>query len=225
MINTLKDYISDSMPQTGGFTTNANLLKKVDASGKLLPFYGNTVVFLLDDESKRALKAVQDKLYAVAPEMLAEPLPEESFHLTAHDLVNDAKNTPELRTKMAEAAAKTLPFVRDVLPKKPIQMKATWAFNMVGVSVVVGWEPADEESYAALDKLYTTLEKVVPLGYALCPHVTLAYFRPGVYEQEAVDRLRAALLPVDLTLTLKPENLVLQNFESMSDYKTVDGWA
>ena len=225
MINTLKDYISDSMPQTGGFTTNANLLKKVDASGKLLPFYGNTVVFLLDDESKRALKAFQDKLYAVAPEMLAEPLPEESFHLTAHDLVNDAKNTPELRTKMAEAAAKTLPFVRDVLPKKPIQMKATWAFNMVGVSVVVGWEPADEESYAALDKLYTTLEKVVPLGYALCPHVTLAYFRPGVYEQEAVDRLRAALLPVDWTLTLKPENLVLQNFESMSDYKTVDGWA
>lgn len=225
MINTLKDYISDSMPQTGGFTTNANLLKKVDASGKLLPFYGNTVVFLLDDESKRALKAVQDKLYAVAPEMLAEPLPEESFHLTAHDLVNDAKNTPELRTKMAEAAAKTLPFVRDVLPKKPIQMKATWAFNMVDTSVVVGWEPADEESYAALDKLYTTLEKVVPLGYALCPHVTLAYFRPGVYEQEAVDRLRAALLPVDWTLTLKPENLVLQNFESMSDYKTVDGWA
>ena len=39
------------------------------------------------------------------------------------------------------------------------------------------------------------------------------------------DRLRAALQPVDLTLELKPENLVLQNFESMSDYKTVDGWA
>ncbi|MBQ7030552.1 MAG: hypothetical protein IJN32_09935, partial [Thermoguttaceae bacterium] len=119
----------------------------------------------------------------------------------------------------------TLPLVREVLPKKPIQMKATWAFNMVSVSIVVGWEPADEESYAALDKLYTTLEKVVPLGYALCPHITLAYFRPGVYEQEAVDRLRAALQPVDWTLELKPENLVLQNFESMSDYKTVDGWA
>lgn len=225
MINTLKDYISDSLPQTGGFTTNANLVKKVDASGKLLPFYGNTVVFLLDDETKRSLKAVQDKLYAAAPDMLAEPLPEESFHLTAHDLVNDAENTPELRAKMAEAAEKTLPLVRDVFPKKTIQMKATWAFNMVGVGIVVGWEPADEESCAALDKLYTTLEKVVPLGYALCPHVTLAYFRPGVYEQEAVDRLRAALQPVDLTLELKPENLVLQNFESMSDYKTVDAWA
>ncbi|MBQ7111493.1 MAG: DUF1868 domain-containing protein [Thermoguttaceae bacterium] len=225
MIHTLKDYISDSMPQTGGFTTNANLVKKVDANGKLLPFYGNTVVFLLDDESKRALKAVQDKLYAAAPDMLAEPLPEESFHLTAHDLANNPENTPELRAQMAEAAAKTLPLVREVLPKKPIQMKATWAFNMVSVSIVVGWEPADEESYAALDKLYTTLEKVVPLGYALCPHITLAYFRPGVYEQEAVDRLRAALQPVDWTLELKPENLVLQNFESMSDYKTVDGWA
>lgn len=225
MINTLKDYISDSLPQTGGFTTNANLVKKVDASGKLLPFFGDAVVFLLDDEAKRSLKAVQDKLYAAAPDMLAEPLPEESFHLTAHDLANAPENTPELRTKMAEAAEKTLPLVRDVLPKKPIQMKATWAFNMLGVSIVVGWEPADEESCAALDKLYTTLEQVVPLGYALCPHITLAYFRPGVYEREAVDRLRAALQPVDLTLELKPENLVLQNFESMSDYKTVGGWA
>lgn len=225
MINTLKDYVSDSLPQTGGFTTNANLVKKVDASGKLLPFYGDAVVFLLDDESKRALKAVQDKLYAAAPDMLAEPLPEESFHLTAHDLANAPENTPELQAKMAEAAEKTLPLVRDVLPKKPIQMKATWAFNMVGVSIVVSWEPADEESCAALDKLYTTLEQVVPLGYALCPHITLAYFRPGVYEREAVDRLRAALQPVDLTLELKPENLVLQNFESMSDYKTVGGWA
>lgn len=225
MINTLKDYISDSLPQTGGFTTNANLVKKVDESGKLLPFFGNTVVFLLDDETKRSLKAVQDKLYAAAPEMLAEPLPEESFHLTAHDLANAPENTPELQAKMAEAAEKTLALVRDVLPKKPIQMKATWAFNMVNTSIVVGWEPADEESCAALDNLYTTLEQVVPLGYALCPHVTLAYFRPGVYEREAVDRLRAALQPVDLTLELKPENLVLQNFESMSDYKTVGGWA
>ena len=224
MINALKDYICDSLPNTETFTTNVNLIKKVDESGKLLPFYGNTVVFLLDAEAKRALKAVQDELYAAAPDMLAEPLPEESFHLTAHDLANAPENTPELRTKMAEAAEKTLSLVREVLPKKPLQMKATWAFNMVSTSIVVGWEPADEESYAALDKLYMTLEKVVPLGYALCPHITLAYFRPGVYEKEAVDRLRNALQPVDLTLELKPENLVLQNFESMSDYKTQQGW-
>lgn len=225
MINTLKDYVANSLPETDAFATNANLVKKVDASGKLLPFFGNTVVFLLDDETKRGLKAVQDKLYAVAPEMLAEPLPEESFHLTAHDLANNPENTPELRAQMAEAAAKTLPLAHEVLPKKPIRMKATWAFNMVNVSIVVGWEPADEESRAALDKLYTTLEQVVTLGYALCPHITLAYFRPGVYEREAVDRLRAALQPVELELLLKPENLVLQNFTSMSDYRTVDGWA
>ena len=224
MINTLKDYICDSLPNTETFTTNVNLVKKVDESGKLLPFYGNTVVFLLDAETKRALKAVQDELYAAAPDMLAEALPEESFHLTAHDLANAPENTPELQTKMAETAEKTLALVREVLPKKPLQMKATWAFNMVSTSIVVGWEPTDEESYAALDKLYMTLEKVVPLGYALCPHITLAYFRPGVYEKEAVDRLRSALRPVDLTLTLKPENLVLQNFESMSDYRTQQGW-
>ncbi len=52
MINTLDDYICHSLPLWSDFTTNPNLRKKVDAEGNLLPFVGNTVVFLLDDDTK-----------------------------------------------------------------------------------------------------------------------------------------------------------------------------
>ena len=79
MINTLDDYICCSMPQWGDFSTNPNLGKKVDAAGKLLPFLGNTVVFLLDDETKATLKQLQESLHQAAPDMLAEPLQMSTF--------------------------------------------------------------------------------------------------------------------------------------------------
>ena len=62
MINTLDEYICSSMPQWGDFTTNPNLRKKVDDAGNLLPFLGNTVVFLLDDEIKETLCQLQQSL-------------------------------------------------------------------------------------------------------------------------------------------------------------------
>lgn len=43
MINTLDDYLCNSIPLWGDFTTNPNLRKKVDEGGNLLPFVGNTV--------------------------------------------------------------------------------------------------------------------------------------------------------------------------------------
>ena len=80
MINTLDDYISRSLPQWGDFTTNPNLRKKVDDAGNLLPFLGNTVVFLLDDDTKEKLRQLQESLYQAAPDMLAEPLQMSTFH-------------------------------------------------------------------------------------------------------------------------------------------------
>lgn len=73
----------------------------------------------------------------------------------------------------------------------------------------------------ALDAMYCALETARPLGYALTPHITLAYFRPGRYGQEAVARLRRALGPVDWTLTLHPDMLALQRFDSMNHYDNI----
>ena len=218
MINTLDDYICRSMPQWGDFTTNPNLRKKVDDAGYLLPFAGNTVVFLLDDDTKRTLLQLQEELYRAAPEMLSQPLQKSTFHMTLHDLANGSPGQPGLEESMAytrEKAAEILPRWKDF---PPLRMKATWLFNMVNTSIVLGLKPADEISRHQLDRMYLELESVVTLGYALTPHITMAYFRPGTYTQAQVQRLVDALRPVELEISLRMENLVLQNFTDMNHY-------
>lgn len=221
MINTLGDYIYRSIPRWGDFTTNPNLRKKVDEAGNLLPFLGNTVVFLMDDDTKEKLRQLQESLYRAAPDMLAQPLQMSTFHMTLHDLASGAPEQPGLQDYMRytqERVSRILPEWKDA---PPLRMKTTWLFNMVNTSIVLGLTPADEESWRRLDKMYTTLEDVVHLGYALTPHITVGYFLPGTYTQEQVHRLSAALRNVDLDITLDMENLVLQEFFDMNRYETV----
>lgn len=221
MINTLDDYICRSMPQWGAFTTNPNLCKKVDEEGNLLPFLGNTVVFLLNDKTKEKLQKIQESLYQAAPEMLAQPLQASTFHMTLHDLANgmpDQPGLPEYMSYTREQALQLLPAWKGALP---LRMKSTWLFNMVNTSIVLGLKPADEESWRRLDEMYSTLEDVVHLGYALTPHITVGYFRPGTYSPEQVQRLSEVLRHVDLEITLCMEDLVLQNFSDMNHYETL----
>ena len=221
MINTLDEYICHSLPQWGDFTTNPNLRKKVDEGGKLLPYMGNTVVFLLDDDTKDRLRQLQDSLYQAAPDMLAQPLQMSTFHMTLHDLANGTSEQPGLQEYMRytqERVSQILPGWKDTAS---LRMKTTWLFNMVNTSIVLGLKPADEESWRRLDEMYTTLEDVVHLGYALTPHITMAYFLPGTYGSDQVQRLSVALRNVELEITLDMKNLVLQEFFDMNHYETV----
>ena len=221
MINTLDDYICNSMPQWGDFTTNPNLRKKVDDEGNLLPFVGNTIVFLLDDETKEKLRQLRDSLYQVAPDMLAKPLQMSTFHMTLHDLANGTPDQPGLQDYMRytqERVSRILPGWKE---SAPLRMQTTWLFNMVNTSIVLGLKPADEESWRRLDEMYTVLEDVVHLGYALTPHITMAYYLPGTYSSEQGQRLSAVLRNVNLEIKLDMKNLVLQNFTDMNQYSTI----
>ena len=221
MINTLDEYICRSMPQWGDFTTNPNLRKKVDDAGNLLPFLGNTVVFLLDDEIKETLRQLQESLYRAAPDMLAKPLQMSTFHMTLHDLANGTPEQPGLQEYMGYTQERVLQILPNWKNIPPLRMKTTWLFNMVNTSIVLGLAPADEESWRRLDEMYTALESVVNLGYALTPHITMAYFLPGTYSSEQVQRLSAVLRSVELEITLDMKNLVLQEFYDMNHYETV----
>ena len=221
MINTLDDYICHSLPLWGAFTTNPNLRKKADEDGNLLPFVGNTVVFLLDEDTKEKLRQLQEELYHAAPDMLAQPLQMSTFHMTLHDLANGLPGQPGLQDYMRytrERVSQILPSWKDA---PPLRMETTWLFNMVNTSIVLGLKPADEESWRRLDEMYTTLEDVVHLGYALTPHITVGYFLPGTYTPEQVQRLSLALRNVDMEITLDMKNLVLQEFFDMNHYETV----
>ena len=195
--------------------------KKVDANGNLLPFLGNTVVFLLDEKTKDALAKLQDQLYYWGGELLAQPLERSTFHMTLHDLANGTPDREGLAEWMAQTQAGARALLDQWKDQPPLRMRATWLFNMVRTSIVLGLAPADGDSWERLDRMYTALEDVVPLGHALTPHITMGYFRPGTYCMEQVIALRNALQPVDLEIQLPMEQLVLQNFCSMNHYETI----
>lgn len=222
MLNLLEDYRFISLPESGDFTTNPNLRKKADNAGKLLPYFGNTTVFLLDDGTREKLKALQQRLHEAVGEMLSEPLAPETFHMTLHDLVNADRWTEELAAQVERTEEEAKGMIRQWRRFPNLKMRGTWMFNMVSTSIVLGLEPADEESYHQLDWMYGQLEEIVPLGYALTPHITLAYFCPGTYSQKQLDRLRGVLGPVSLEMELKMENLVYQTFRDMNHYLTCE---
>lgn len=221
MINLLEHYFWQSLPQTAGFTTHKGLESKVDAGGKLKPYAGNTTVFLLDDTLQDTLAALQDSLYEKVPDMLAEPLKKDTFHMTLHSLVDGIPDMPGLEEKMDAAAEKAKVLLDKWKDGPDLHMRTSWLFNMMNTSIVLGLMPADPQSWQWLDEMYTALEAVVPLGYAMTPHITMAYYRPGVYEEADKIRLGTALRNVDMELSLPQSALVLQNFTDMNHYQTV----
>lgn len=218
MINLLEKYIFRSLPEWGDLTTNPNLCKKVSRTGAFLPFYGNTIVFDLNDTAKVHLQKVQEELYCAAGWMLSQKLDPSTFHMTLHDLVNAPEMSDDLKTKMKKAENQAKPILEQWQGQRPLVLNATWLFNMVNTSIVLGLRPADEDSWRRLDEMYLTLESVVPLGYALTPHITMAYFKPGTYSQYDLNCLRKALHPVEMELELSMDNLEHQTFVHMNAY-------
>lgn len=219
MLNLLSDYICGSLPDTGSFSTNPNLRKKVGEDGRFLSYYGNTVVFLLDGDTRFALRALQEKLHDEAGFLLAQELDPDTFHMTLHDLVNGTEPDAALRCCMEERKAAVMPLLETWRSLPPLRMKATWMFNMVNTSIVLGLAPGNEAAWEQLDGMYTALEEVMPLGYGLTPHITLAYFRPGTYGQQKLDELRRILGPVELETVLSMDDLVYQTFSDMNHYR------
>jgi len=216
-------FTADSLPHEGGLTTRDWLTAKVGWDGGLRPFFGNTMIYELDDASKLALCQRQTLLHHHAGWCLAEPLAPETFHITLHDLVN-GPDEAAIADAAARAQAQALTLLdalrREGIP--PIRMVSTHVFSMVNTSVVAGFAPETESDCAALMGLYERFHAVVPLGYGLTPHATLAYYKPGSYGREAVDalnhviRLAETLPPIRLTLT--PEQLVFRCFSDMNHY-------
>lgn len=218
MLNLLKHYIGDSVPG-GVFPTNPSLANKVDPDGSFRPFFGSTVVFSLDEPAKLALAALQRALYREIGHMLAQPLTADTFHMTLHDLVNGPAYTEALVGDMARVKDGVLPLLEMWQSEPPLSMRATRTFNLVHTSVVLGLEPLDAGSWRQLDRIYQALEAVVPLGYGLTPHITLAYYKPGAYSEADAARLRAALGPSDLELILPMQALAYQTFWDMNHYR------
>ena len=53
---------------------NPNCGKKVNERGEFRPFYGDTLVYLLDDAAKERCRYLQVQLYKYCEDVFAEPL-------------------------------------------------------------------------------------------------------------------------------------------------------
>ena len=221
MLNTLDDYICRSISDSEPFCTNPNLVKKVDEKGRFREFTGNTTVFLLDESTKSKIGALRDELYAAAGFMLADPLQTATFHVTLHDLVNGPADAEGIADQMKAVSEPAKALIQGFRQQPPLKMRTTWMFNMVNTSIVLGLAPVDGDSCARLDAMYQAFEQILPLGYALTPHITLAYYRPGRYSAHEAALLSRALSAVNMEIQIQPKDLVLQTFQDMNHYETV----
>lgn len=222
--------------------SSASLTCKVDSDGKLLPFYGNTVVFMLGEDENRYVLELQDALYrAFGEESIHDPqnisrhaftrdrLAGETLHMTLHDLANPTNDYSVADTR--DHALDVLEQVRQDFfpdPNLPIEMIPRWIFSMMDTSIVLGLVPADEENCRRLLGMYERFHEVVKLGFPfLTPHVTLAYYRPMDLSAAQLDGLREVMRRFNQSMENRPafrlfsKNLVYQEFEDMNHYRTI----
>lgn len=216
-------FMWDSLAHHGGLRTSGGLTLKVDPDGHFRPFYGDTVIFALPQPMLGWLEQIQTELYTACGEYLAEPLPPETFHITLHDLLNQAEHMPEGVLRNQQEAAQTINDARRQY-SSPIAVRSCCVFSMVNTSIVMGFEPATESDCAILMSLYERFQQLVPLSYPLTLHVTLAYYRPGEYNDDVLLRLRSVLQHLGRDRhewQLDMQGLHYVTFESMADYRFI----
>lgn len=232
MIDTLDHWHWRSMPDQEVFKTSPGLAQKIGRDGSHLPFYGNTVIFDLSPEDKEKVAGLQTIVHdrelgfreGDRPvRCLAEKLDPSTLHMTLHDLMAAPGIRPKEDTDLRETEKNAEELVRQWRDQGDLHMTGTWVFNMANTSLVLGLRPGDHETYLRLCRMYGALQQVRELNYKLCPHITLAYYRPGVYSREVLGLMRSLTFSADtLDITLRMRDLHVMTFASMNEYRILE---
>lgn len=213
-----------------GFDTHENLPNKVNADGSYAPFFGCTVVFIADEQCVSAVEKMQASLYGEVGDMLASPLPVSSFHMTLHDLISpekclsDPSDAESYSREVEESLDKAKRLVEEIKNKyagKQVTMEADRVVNMMRKSLVLMLRPHSEEDYQLLLDMYRPFNSIVNLDYPLTPHITLAYYRPGMIDGgrlgAAVERIQIQESHAAL-FVFRTEALTAQFFRDKKTY-------
>ena len=213
--------------EQGDFSGNLSLVKKVQQNNSFRPFYGDTVVFNIDDATKKRLGKWLDTLYAEVPECFCERLVTDTFHMTLHDLSNSEKLS-EIAEDVAKNKEKVKDLQKEIRPFGTIKMRSKCIFNMVNTSLVLGLYPADETEHKKLMGLYDVFNKVKELPYPLTPHITLAYYNVhGFCDTSArkleklVCQLNSEEIQEEKEIVLEEKALYYQHFDNMNHYTNI----
>lgn len=204
------------------FKGNPSIAQKVNAENLFQNFYGDTVVFELEDRMKDRLAEYVDLLYLAVPQCFCERLISDTFHVTLHDLGN-ARFLRDVAEELFENECRIVQKLDEVhrFQKAEIKMKSNPVFNMVNTSLVMGLYPADETAYYRLMELYDIFDHVKRLDYPFTPHITLAYYNVRGFDRQSAEILEDVVRRLndrEMEITLKVSNLYYQKFRSMNDY-------
>ena len=219
-------------PMHGSFHTADGLSAKVNPDGSYAPFLGSTVVFRPGIECMQILHMMKRVLYHKLGDtgMLSAFLPASTVHMTLHDLVcpelcrSDWARQEKYSLEVAdslEQAVKIVEKIRKEYAGQKITLVADRIVNMVSKSLVLLLRPQTEEDYQLLLDLYRRFDCVQNLPYPLTPHITLAYFTPGMLDG---DKLQKAVEYAQINPDNAPvfefdaEGIVVQKFLDMQSY-------
>ena len=208
--------------ETNFLRGNPSISQKVGKDNVFRNFYGDTIVFALDDIVKEKLAEYVELLYQSAPECFCERLVPHTFHVTLHDL----SNAPVLRDVAEELFENELKVIEKMgeiqkQEKDIIKMKSKYIFNMVDTSLVLRLYPVDEGEYRRLMDLYSLFDTVKKLSYPFTPHITLAYYNIDGFDLQAARSLEDAVNKLnknEIEIELNVNHLFYQKFKSMNDY-------
>ena len=224
--NRIYRFMKEEISEETQFCTNSNLAMKVSDEGFFRTFVGVTVVFYPAKDTQRKMEEYQKILYETCQEMLADQIIAETFHITLHDLSNGYPSEELWQTSKQNCihTRKILGELRQ-MNMGTIQLRPVAVFSMMNTSLVLGLEPADESSCQCLMEMYEKLQQVVELNYSLTLHITLAYFKPGIYDigtvrklKEAIHRINSEEMPM---IEVNTQQLLYQRFDDMNHYYSV----
>lgn len=206
------------------FMGNPSISQKVSKNNTFREFYGDTIVFALDDLVKEKLAEYVDSLFQSAPECFCERLVPNTFHVTLHDL----SNSPTLQNvaeQIFENELQAIEKMGEIQEYKKIKMKSRYIFNMVDTSLVLGLYPADEDEYRKLMELYRICDDIIKLNYPFTPHITLAYYNVNGFDLQASRLLENAVNQLNdrefFEIELNVSSLYYQKFKSMNHYVNI----
>ena len=208
------------------FVPRDSLKAKVNMDCKFKEFCGDTVVFTLPVEVISKISGMIDILYREVPECFATRLPDETLHMTLHDLVN-SESTGRVRDLMIQNS-KLMEQIKQsrMIPHREIRLKTNYIINMVNTSLVLAIQPCSKSDYQRLMKTYNIFEEVVKLPYPFTPHITLAYYNVNGFEATSSRKLSKVVTSLNhrknyFEFCIDTSRLVYQTFTSMKDYKDV----
>lgn len=222
MLERISAFQHDSVPDEITFGLAPAVLAKVmEQSGKYLPFYGNSVIYYLDDDALALCDQALDFLDQRLGGWLSQRLQPDSMHITLTDLRASAD-----LTQVAAQVFLDDPIFSNLLRSIPrsaaIELRITAVFNLMNTSIAVGVAPAtaaDYERLMAARRLFELPASEMPYT----PHITLAYYRPNPKVAINPVELRDAL--AELTEMLRGKRIMLHrdllqyvHFSSMASY-------